>query len=171
MHPNSHTSHRGRGCRHVSSARLILEGRQPSLLGMYYRATHYFLEEDSSFLPTTLKMRFQSHRSLPSIAANPVWYLDFCGHLRKLDTTMFCDPLTSAPASPSPFSFTFFLCISNGPTKIVISGPICSLLIFIIYPHCIIIIFRILIIIVFIIFFLFVVFHHNPFFSVLVQQL
>src|SRR3954471_23391755 len=34
-----------------------------------------------------------------------VWYLAFCGHLRKLDTTMFCDPLTSAPASPSPFQF------------------------------------------------------------------
>src|SRR3954470_17412098 len=134
---------------------------------MYCRATHYLLEEDSSFLPTTLKMRCQSHRSLPSIAANPVWYLDFCGHLCKLGITMFCDPLTSAPASPLLFSFTFFLCISNGPTKIVISGPICCILIFIIYPRCSIIIFRIHIMIVVIILFFFVVFHHNPFFSVL----
>src|SRR3954470_13083240 len=29
----------------------------------------------------------------------------FCGHLRKLGTTIFCDPLTSDPASPSPFQF------------------------------------------------------------------
>src|SRR3954462_976369 len=64
-----------------------------------------FLGRRFFFLPTTLKMRCQSHRSLPSIAANPVWYLAFCGHLRKLGTTMFCDPLTSAPASPSPFQF------------------------------------------------------------------
>src|SRR5664279_5179643 len=90
---------------HVSSARLILEGRQPSLLRTYWRAIRYPLEAASSPFSATFQIRSQSHHSLPSISEILVWYPAFYGHLRNSGTTICCDPLTSARTSTSPFQF------------------------------------------------------------------
>src|SRR5664279_5117316 len=88
---------------HVSSAPLILEGRQPSLLRMYWRAIRCPLEAYYLSFSATFQIPCQIHHSLPSIATIPVWYLAFSCHLRNLGTTIFCDPLTCAPTSTSPF--------------------------------------------------------------------
>src|SRR5664279_3447358 len=90
---------------HVSSAHLILEGRQPSLLRTYWWAIRYPLEAASSLLSATFQIPCQIHRSLPSIAAIPVCYPAFSGHLRNLGTTFSCDPLTSARTPTSHFHF------------------------------------------------------------------
>src|SRR5664279_2289347 len=90
---------------HVSSAPLILEGRQPSLLRTYWGAIRYPLEASSLIFSATFQIPCQIHHSLPSIASIPVWYPAFSGHLRNLGTTFFCDPLTCAPTSTSRFHF------------------------------------------------------------------
>src|SRR5664279_247275 len=90
---------------HVSSAPLILEGRQPSLLRTYWRAIRYPLEASSLSFSATFQIPCQIHHSLPSIAAIPVCYPAFSCHLRNLGTTISCDPLTCARTSTSPFHF------------------------------------------------------------------
>src|SRR5664279_1485876 len=61
------------------------------------------LEAYSLSFSATFQIPCQIHHSLPSIAAIPVWYPAFSCHLRNLGTTIFCDPLTCAPTSTSPF--------------------------------------------------------------------
>src|SRR3989337_645920 len=94
---------------HVSSAPLILEGRQPSLLCTYCREIGCPLEASSLTLSATFQIPCQIHHSLPSIAAFPVWCPAFSCHLRNLGTTISCDPLTCAATSASPFSLVQFL--------------------------------------------------------------
>src|SRR3990170_4990518 len=93
---------------HVSSAPLILEGRQPSLLRTYCQAIRYPLEASSLSLSASLQIPCQLHHSSPSIAAIPAWYPAFSGHLHNLDTTISCDPLTCASTSTSPCHFHSF---------------------------------------------------------------
>src|SRR3989337_100442 len=93
---------------HVSSAPLILEGREPSLLRTYCQAIRYPLEASSSLFSATSQIPCQINHSLPSIAAIPVWYPALCCHLCNLGTTIFCDPLTCAATSTSPFHFRSF---------------------------------------------------------------
>src|SRR3990170_7381330 len=90
---------------HVSSAPLILEGREPSLLRTYCQEIRYPLEASSSLFSVASQIPCWINHSLPSIAAIPVWYRALCCHLRNLGTTIFCDPLTCAPTSTSPFHF------------------------------------------------------------------
>src|SRR5215216_5265667 len=87
---------------HVSSAPLILEGTQPSLLRTYSRAICCPLEASSLTLSASFQIPCQIHHSLPSIAAIPVWCPAFSCQLRNLDTTISCDPLTCAATSTSP---------------------------------------------------------------------
>src|SRR3990170_607554 len=93
---------------HVSSAPLILEGRQPSLLCTYSRAIRCPLEASSLTLSTTFQIPCQIHHSLPSIAAIPVWCPAFSCQLRNSGTTISCDPLTCAATSSSPFHLRSF---------------------------------------------------------------
>src|SRR3989337_4494887 len=90
---------------HVSSAPLILEGRQSSLLRMYCRAIRYPLEASSSLFLVASQIPCQLHHSLPSIAAIPVRYRALCCHLCILGTTVFCDPLTCHRTSTTPCHF------------------------------------------------------------------
>src|SRR3990170_4798107 len=90
---------------HVSSAPLILEGREPSLLRTYCQAIRYPLEASSSLFLVASQIPCEIHHSLPSIAAIPVPYRALCCHLRNLGTTLFCDPLTRDRTSTSPFHF------------------------------------------------------------------
>src|SRR5664279_18742 len=90
---------------HVSSAHLILEGREPSLLRTYCQAIRYPLEASASLFSVNSQMPCQSHRSVPSISATPVWYRALCCHLRNLGTTTFCDHVTCRPTSTSPIHF------------------------------------------------------------------
>src|SRR6266511_2430883 len=93
---------------HVSSAPLILEGRQPSLLRTYSREIRYPLEASSLTLSATFQIPCQIHHSLPSIAAIPVWCTAFSCQLRNLGTTISCDPLTCDVTSSSPFHLSSF---------------------------------------------------------------
>src|SRR6266566_4042787 len=93
---------------HVSSAPPILEGRQPSLLRMYCRTIRCLLEAYFSLFSATFQIPCQVHHCLPSTATIPVWYRALCCHLRNLSTTLFCDPLTCASTSTSPFHFRSF---------------------------------------------------------------
>src|SRR5215216_1093471 len=93
---------------HVSSAPLILEGRQPSLLCTYSWAIRCPLEASSVTLSSTFQIPCQIHHSLPSIAAIPVWCPTFSCQLRNSGTTIFCDPLTCAATSSSPFHLRSF---------------------------------------------------------------
>src|SRR3954469_22437642 len=88
---------------HISSAPLILEGRQPSLLRKYCRAIRCPLEASSLTLSAISQIPCQIHHSLPFIAAIPVWCPTFSCQLRNLGTTISCDPLTCAATSASPF--------------------------------------------------------------------
>src|SRR5664279_383510 len=90
---------------HVSSAHLILEGRESSLLRTYCQSIRYPLEASSSLFSVTSQIPCQINQSLPSIAAIPVWYRALCCHLRKLGTTFFCDLLTCAPTATSHLHF------------------------------------------------------------------
>src|SRR4051812_12194053 len=90
---------------HVSSAPLILEGREPSLLRMYCQAIRYPLEASSLIFSVTSQIPCQLNHSLSSIAAIKVWYRALCCHLRNLGTTIFYDPLTCAATSTSHFHF------------------------------------------------------------------
>src|SRR5664279_4368534 len=114
---------------HVSSAPLILEGRQPSLLHTYWRAIRYPLEACSLSFSATFQIPYQIHHSLPSIAAIPVWYPAFSCHLRNVGTTIFCDPLTCAPTSTSPFRvdidsyIKLFFPISYANSRAVLLDP------------------------------------------------
>src|SRR3989337_426243 len=93
---------------HVSSAPLILEGRQPSLLCTYSRAIRCPLAASSLTLSATFQIPCQIHHYLPSIAAIPVWCPAFSCQLRNLGTTISCDPLTCAATSASPFHLRSF---------------------------------------------------------------
>src|SRR3989337_3311403 len=90
---------------HVSSAPLILEGREPSLLRTYCQAIRYPLEASSSLFSVASLIPCRINHSLPSIAAIPVWYRALCCHLHNLGTTVFSDPLTCDRTSTSPFHF------------------------------------------------------------------
>src|SRR3989337_324049 len=90
---------------HVSSAPLILEGREPSLLHTYCQAIRYPLEASSSLFSVAAQIPCQIHHSRPSILAFPVWCRALCCHLRNLGTTVFCDPLTCDRTSTPPFDF------------------------------------------------------------------
>src|SRR5215204_4415624 len=90
---------------HVSSEPLNLEGRQPSLLRTYWRATRYSLETYSSTFSASLQMPSQLHLPVPSISANPVCSPAFSDHHRIRGTAPSCDPLTCDPNSPSLFQF------------------------------------------------------------------
>src|SRR3989337_4148520 len=93
---------------HISSAPLILEGRQPSLVRTYCRAIRCTLEASSLTLSVTFQIPCQIHHSLPSIAAIPVWCPAFSCQLHNLGTTISCDPLTCAATSASPFHLCSF---------------------------------------------------------------
>src|SRR6266536_921839 len=93
---------------HVSSAPLILEGRQPSLLHTYSRAICCPLEASYLTLSASFQIPCQIHHSLPSIAAILVWCPTFSCHLSNLGTTISCDPLTCAATSASPFQLRCF---------------------------------------------------------------
>src|SRR6266516_5524944 len=93
---------------HVSSAPLILEGRQPSLLRTYSRAIHLPLEASSLTLSASFQIPCQIHHSLSSIAAIPVWCPAFSCQLCNSGTTISCDPLTCAATSSSPFHLRNF---------------------------------------------------------------
>src|SRR4051812_8547167 len=90
---------------HVSSAPLVLEGRQPSLPCMYWQEIRYPLEASSSKFSVVSQIPCQINHSLPSIAIIPLWYRAFGCHLRNLGITFFCDPLTCSPTSSSRFHF------------------------------------------------------------------
>src|SRR5215216_5499122 len=93
---------------HVSSAPLILEVRQPSLLRTYSRVIRCPLEASSLTLSATFQIPCQIHHSLPSIAAIPVWCLAFSCQLCNSGTTISYDPLTCAATSSSPFHLHSF---------------------------------------------------------------
>src|SRR5215216_1649961 len=90
---------------HVSSAHLILEGRESSLFRTYSREIHYALEASSSLFSASFQMWSQLDHTLPSIAAISVWYRALCCHLRNLGTTISCDLLTFPLTSTSHFLF------------------------------------------------------------------
>src|SRR3990170_6899793 len=92
----------------VSSAPLILEGRQPYLLHTYYCAIRCPLEASSLTFSATFQIPCQIHHSLPSIAAIPVWCPAFSCHLCNLGTIISCDHLTCAATSASPFHLRSF---------------------------------------------------------------
>src|SRR3954471_7253442 len=96
---------------HVSSAYLILEGREPFfLLRMYCQEIPYPLEASSSVFSVTYQNPCQVYHSLPSIAAIPVWYQALCYcYLHKLGTTIFCDQLTCAPTSTSHLQLLLYV--------------------------------------------------------------
>src|SRR4051812_36033844 len=89
---------------HVSSAHLILEGRESSLLRTYSQKICYALEASASLFLASFQMRTQLDHTLPSIAAIPVWYQALCSHLCNLGTPFFY-LLTCPPTSTSPFLF------------------------------------------------------------------
>src|SRR3954468_8047921 len=93
---------------HVSSAPLILEGRQPCLLRTYFQANRYPLEASSLSLSAILQIPCWLHHSSPSIAAIPAWYPAFSGHLHNLDTIISCDPLTCVSTSTFSCHFCHF---------------------------------------------------------------
>src|SRR3954468_8286835 len=90
---------------YVSSAHLILDGRESSLLRTYSREVRYALETLASLFSASLQMRSQLDHTLPSIAAIPVWYRVLCCHLCNLGTTISCDLLTCPLTSTSHFLF------------------------------------------------------------------
>src|SRR5664279_548049 len=102
---------------HVSSAPLILEGRQPFLLRTYWHEIRYPLEASSALFSVTSQIPCQINHSLPSIAAIPVWYRALCCHLRNLGTTIFCDPLTCASTSTSHFHFRILSVHQQWPSE------------------------------------------------------
>src|SRR5215216_3025911 len=93
---------------HVSSAPLILEGRQSSLLRTYCRAIRCHLKASSLTLSATFQIPYQIHHYLPFTAAISVWCPAFSCQLRNLGTTISCDPLTCAATSASPFHLCSF---------------------------------------------------------------
>ena len=149
---------------HVSYARLILKGRQPSLLRTYWRAIRYPLEASSSLFSETFQIPCQSHRSLPSIAAISLCYPVFSGHLRNLVTTVCCDTLTCERISTSHFQYRSLSLHQQWPDQD--HQPAHLMPLDLQLPRCSITIFRENRMVVTILFF-FVVFHHNPSFSVL----